>query len=168
MGVLWNNLFSDRAKQMKASSIREFFKLTEQPDVISFAGGFPSHEYFPSENLMVQLEKVVARDARASLQYGPTEGQGELRRYLAAKMTREGIALSDEDNILITNGSQQGLDLLSKVLLNPGDLVIVEEPGYVGGLGAINNYQGSFLPVPVDQDGLRTDILEKRLSELRR
>jgi 2-aminoadipate transaminase len=166
MAIQWDHFFSQRAQKMKTSEIREFFKLTERPDIISFAGGFPSGDYFPSSNILAHLQKLMEDDATPSLQYGPTEGIGQLRQYLAAKMTREGIACATEDEILITNGSQQGLDLISKILLDPGDVVIVEEPGYVGGLGAIHNYQGAFLPISLDEEGLRTDLLELQLQKL--
>lgn len=166
MVIQWDHFFSERAQKMKTSEIREFFKLTERPDIISFAGGFPSGAYFPSSSILAHLQSLLEEEATPCLQYGPTEGIGQLRQYLAAKMSREGIACATEDDILITNGSQQGLDLISKILLNPGDLVIVEEPGYVGGLGAIHNYQGTFLPIPLDQEGLCTDLLEVKLQGL--
>ncbi len=163
----WDQLYADRAKLMKTSEIREFFKLTEQPEIMSFAGGFPSVDFFPMEKVAEVMSSLIEEEGRYALQYGPTEGNVELRGYLAEKMTREGIA-AGLDNILITNGSQQGMDLLAKVFLNPGDMVIVEEPGYVGGLGAIRNYQGERLPVPLDADGLRTDLLAARLRKLKK
>ncbi len=168
MGVNWEKHFSDRAVKMKTSEIREFFKLTERPDIISFAGGFPTADFFPKKDIATVLMKMMEEKSSTALQYGPTEGQGDLRRYLAAKMTREGITCADENNILITNGSQQGLDLISKILLNPGDIVIVEEPGYVGGLGAINNYEGNRISVPVDKDGIIIDLLAEKLKELKK
>lgn len=163
--MIFEQLYADRAKAMKTSEIREFFKLTEQPDVMSFAGGFPSAEFFPMDKVSQVMHELIAEEGKCALQYGPTEGNQDLRRYLAAKMTREGIPSSDE-NILITNGSQQGMDLISKIFLNPGDVVIVEEPGYVGGLGAIHNYQGERIPIPLDEDGIRTDLLVARLRKL--
>ncbi len=167
MPMSWEMLYAERASYMKNSGIREFFKLTERPEVISFAGGFPSPDCFPQELIARALSELVMNDGQAVLQYGPTEGNHLLRLCLAGKMSREGIFCSEE-NILITNGSQQGLDLISKVLLNPGDLVIAEEPGYVGGLGALSNYQGSIIPVPIDEEGLCTDLLEQKLKKLRR
>jgi 2-aminoadipate transaminase len=163
--MIFDQLYADRAKAMKTSEIREFFKLTEQPDVMSFAGGFPSAEFFPMDKVSQVMQELLAEEGKCALQYGPTEGNQDLRRYLAAKMTREGIPSSDE-NILITNGSQQGMDLISKIFLNPGDVVIVEEPGYVGGLGAIHNYQGDRISIPLDEDGIRTDLLAARLRKL--
>ncbi|NLM47114.1 MAG: PLP-dependent aminotransferase family protein [Firmicutes bacterium] len=163
----FEQLYAKRASCMKTSEIREFFQLTEQPDVISFAGGFPSAEYFPLAQINAVLQDVIAREGRTALQYGPTEGNWELRRYLAEKMSREGMP-AEVENILITNGSQQGMDLISKVFINPGDVVIVEEPGYVGGLGAVYNYEAERLPIPLDHEGLRTDLLANRLRKLKR
>jgi 2-aminoadipate transaminase len=163
--MIFEQLYADRAKLMKTSEIREFFKLTEQPEVMSFAGGFPSADFFPMERVCEVMHDLIDEEGKCALQYGPTEGNLELRRYLAEKMTQEG-APSDVDNILITNGSQQGMDLLAKVFLNPGDVVIVEEPGYVGGLGAIANYQGDGISIPLDEEGIRTDVLVSRLRKL--
>ncbi len=162
----FEGLYADRAKCMKTSEIREFFKLTEEPDVMSFAGGFPSAEFFPMEKVSEVITGLIDEEGKYALQYGPTEGNLDLRKYLAHKMTVEGIP-STEDNIIITNGSQQGMDLLSKLFLNPGDAVIVEEPGYVGGLGAIYNYQGDRMPIPMDKDGIQVDILALKLRKLK-
>lgn len=163
--MVFDGLYAGRAKMMKTSEIREFFKLTEQPDMMSFAGGFPSADFFPMEKVSDVLQCLIEQEGKYALQYGPTEGNLELRTYLAQKMTREGVP-SSTDNILVTNGSQQGMDLLSMVFLNPGDVVVVEEPGYVGGLGAIRNYEGERFPIPMDEDGLRTDLLAIRLRKL--
>ena len=163
----FERFYADRAACMKTSEIREFFKLAEQPDVMSFAGGFPSADYFPVPKITEVLQELLAQEGKTALQYGATEGSWDLREYLAQKMTREGMPCTAE-NILITNGSQQGMDLISKVFLNPGDVVIVEEPGYVGGLGAIFNYEGRRVPIPLDQEGLRADILSSELRRLQR
>ncbi|MDW7651014.1 MAG: PLP-dependent aminotransferase family protein [Bacillota bacterium] len=163
--MIFDQMYADRAKAMKTSEIREFFKLTEQPDVMSFAGGFPSAEFFPMEKVSEVMQDLIDQEGKCALQYGPTEGNLDLRQYLADKMTREGVPAS-VDNILISNGSQQGMDLLSKVFINPGDVVIVEEPGYVGGLGAIYNYQGDRISIPLDEEGIRTDLLASRLRKL--
>ncbi len=165
--MVFDGLYAERAKLMKTSEIREFFKLTEQPDMMSFAGGFPSADFFPMGKVADVLQGLIEQEGKYALQYGPTEGNLELRTYLAEKMTREGISASP-DNILITNGSQQGMDLLSRVFLNPGDVVVVEEPGYVGGLGAIRNYEGDRLSIPMDENGLRTDLLAVTLRKLSR
>ncbi|NLM52891.1 MAG: PLP-dependent aminotransferase family protein [Firmicutes bacterium] len=161
----FDRFYAERAACMKTSEIREFFKLAEEPDVMSFAGGFPSADYFPVAKINEVLQELLVNEGKTALQYGPTEGSWELREYLAQKMTREGMPCSAE-NILITNGSQQGMDLISKIFLNPGDVVIVEEPGYVGGLGAVYNYEARRIPIPLDNEGMRVDILATQLRKL--
>jgi 2-aminoadipate transaminase len=163
--VKFEQLYADRANCMKTSEIREFFKLTEQPDVMSFAGGFPSADFFPMDKLNAVMQDLIKEEGKTALQYGPTEGNWELREYLSRKMTKEGVPCTG-DNIIITNGSQQGMDLISKLFVNPGDIVIVEEPGYVGGLGAIYNYEADRIAIPLDKDGIRVDLLASRLRKL--
>lgn len=165
MTVSWEKFYADRTGCIRPSEIREFFKLTEKPEVVSFAGGFPSPCCFPVEKISQVLGELVLKEGAASLQYGPTEGNNELRCHLAEKMNSEGID-ADSENIIVTNGSQQGLDLISKILIDPNDYVITEEPGYVGGLGAVTNYQGSVIPIPVDEQGLSTEKLEDKLGEM--
>ncbi|MGI6557500.1 MAG: PLP-dependent aminotransferase family protein [Limnochordia bacterium] len=167
MAVNWENLWSERARGIVASDIRDAFKLTEKEDVISFAGGFPSPEAFPRGDLGQLGKDIIEEEGDVSLQYGPTEGYTELRSLIAKQMREQGIEAT-ADNILITSGSQQGLDLVSRVLLDPGDLVIVEQPGYIGGLGAINNYQGEKVGIPLDHEGLRVDVLAERLIRWQR
>ena len=130
----YEQFYARRAGGMKKSAIREFFSLTEQPDVVSFAGGFPSGDYFPLQFISEMMQDLLREEGKIALQYGPTEGSRELREYLAGKMSREGYKCTAE-NILITNGSQQGMDLIGKILIDPQDIVIVEEPGYVGAWG---------------------------------
>ncbi len=167
MAVNWENLWSERARGIVASDIRDAFKLTEKGDVISFAGGFPSPEAFPRGDLGLLGKEIIEEEGDVSLQYGPTEGYTDLRTLIAEQMKEQGVDVS-VDNILVTSGSQQGLDLVSRVLLDPGDLVIVEQPGYIGGLGAINNYQGEKVGIPLDEEGLRVDVLAERLIRWRR
>jgi 2-aminoadipate transaminase len=167
MAVNWENLWSERARGIVASDIRDAFKLTEKEDVISFAGGFPSPEAFPRGELGQLGKDIIEDEGDVSLQYGPTEGYTELRSLIAKQMREQGIEAT-ADHILITSGSQQGLDLVSRVLLDPGDLVIVEQPGYIGGLGAINNYQGEKVGIPLDHEGLRVDVLAERLIRWQR
>ena len=167
MAVNWENLWSERARGIVASDIRDAFKLTEKEDVISFAGGFPSPEAFPRGELGQLGKDIIEDEGDVSLQYGPTEGYTELRSLIAKQMREQGIEAT-ADNILITSGSQQGLDLVSRVLLDPGDLVIVEQPGYIGGLGAVNNYQGEKVGIPLDHEGLRVDVLAERLIRWQR
>lgn len=156
--------YAKRVEEMRASDIRDAFKLTEEPGIISFAGGFPAPESFPVP-LIEGLLQGLFRDDYAGLQYGPTEGLEELRYEIALKMKADGVDCST-DNILITNGSQQALDLICKVMLDPGDFVLVEQPGYIGGLNAIGNYQGRKIGIPMDEDGLRIDVLANRLKDM--
>lgn len=165
--VDWDRLFADRVQTMRASVIRDLFRLTEKAEIISFAGGFPGPESFPSRAVAEVAEWVVTKESALALQYGPTEGFAELRGFIAAQMASESIPLGPEA-VLITNGSQQALDLLSKLFLNPGDEVIVELPGYVGGIGAFLNYQARPLGIPVDAEGLQVDRLADLLAKRRR
>ena len=163
---LWEGLFAARTQRMKASDIREAFKLAERGDIISFAGGFPSPETFPLDEVAEVAEGVARQMGATSLQYGPTEGLYELRELIAHRMTGEGVPCRPEE-VLLTNGSQQALDLIAKVTLDPGDAVIVEKPGYIGGISAFGNYEAAFWPIPLDDDGLQVSFLEERLLENR-
>ncbi|NLJ24288.1 MAG: PLP-dependent aminotransferase family protein [Firmicutes bacterium] len=156
--------YAKRVEEMRGSDIRDAFKLTEEPGIISFAGGFPAPESFPVPLIEGLLQGLFEEDY-SGLQYGPTEGLEELRYEIALRMRADGVDCTT-DNILITNGSQQALDLICKVMLDPGDLVLVEQPGYIGGLNAIGNYQGRKIGIPMDEDGLRIDVLANRLKEM--
>ncbi len=156
--------YAERVGEMRGSDIRDAFKLTEEPGIISCAGGFPAPESFPIP-LIEKLLQGLFREDYSGLQYGPTEGLEELRRQIAIQMEADVVPCA-ADNILITNGSQQALDLLCKVLLDPGDYVLVEQPGYIGGLNAIGNYQGRKIGIPMDEEGLRIDIMTNRLKEM--
>lgn len=149
---------------MRSSAVRELLKVTSQPDVISFAGGLPGPDLFPVERFEEACHQVLQHHGREALQYGTTEGQFPLRELVARQASRCGVTLQPE-NVLITSGSQQGLDLLGKVFVNPGDRVLVERPTYLGALQAWNGYQAAFVAVDVDQDGLLMDRLEMSLRE---
>ena len=150
--------FSQRASGLRPSAIREILKTTESPDVISFAGGLPAPELFPLEGVRRAVEAVLARDGRAALQYGVTEGCLALREWVAGHLSSSGIKTSP-DEVLITTGSQQALDLIGKVLLDPGDLVLVENPAYVGALQAFRAYEAEVVGLPADAEGIRIDAL---------
>jgi 2-aminoadipate transaminase len=151
---------------MKASEIRELLKLTQQPDIISFAGGLPSPASFPTDDIAEVTAHVMATDAESALQYGTTEGYDRLREYCAIRSREDGIDAAI-DNVVIISGSQQGLDITSKILLNRGDTVIVEAPSYLGGLGAIKAYQPELKAVEMDDDGLIVDNLEETLKKMK-
>jgi 2-aminoadipate transaminase len=163
MPVVWPQLYAERTERMRASDIREILKVTAQPDVISLAGGLPAPELFPVDEYRRAFEWVLETEGAQALQYGPSEGYRPLRTLLAERLTRFGIAC-DADDLLITNGSQQALDLIGKILLNPGDTVLVEKPTYLGALQAFNQYQASYIAVGMDDDGMRVDEVEQALT----
>ena len=162
MLTLWDHRFAQRTQRMESSAIRELLKFTENPDVISFAGGMPAPEVFPIEKFKEACLTVLDQNGPASLQYGSTDGYAPLREMIARYSARYGINVTI-DNILITSGSQQALDLLGKILINPGDGVLVESPTYVGALQAWRAYGAEFVPVPTDEDGMMTSKLESCL-----
>jgi 2-aminoadipate transaminase len=159
MAVSWSNILADRTSRMKASDIRELLKLTARPEIISLAGGLPAPELFPIDAYRRAFEWVLETQGQAALQYGPSEGYAPLRDLLAARMTSMGIP-ADASNLLVTNGSQQGLDLVSKVFLNPGDNVCLENPSYMGAIQAFDSYQAEYVIVPMDDEGMRSQELD--------
>ena len=162
MSTAWTSRYAQRAKSIKSSAIRELLKLTQKPEVISFAGGLPAPDVFPVERFQEACHQVLDTTARTALQYGATEGYEPLREMIAARTARYGIKARVE-NVLITSGSQQALDLIGKLLINPGDRLLVEAPTYLGALQAFNVYGSEYVSVPSDADGMRTDLLEKYL-----
>lgn len=166
MAIQWTSLFADRTERMHASDIREILKVTAMPDVISLAGGLPAPEVFPVEEFRQAFERVLTERGAVALQYGPSEGYQPLREFLAERLRRFGTRCS-ADNILITNGSQQALDLIGKVFLNPGDKVLLEKPSYLGAIQAFDSYQASYVVVPMDENGMVTEGLDEILSRER-
>ncbi len=164
MPVNWQQLTAERAHRMRASDIREILKVTAQPDMISLAGGLPAPELFPIDEYRRAFEWVLETNGAAALQYGPTEGYLPLRQFLADRLGRVGIRCT-ADEILITNGSQQALDLIGKIFLDPGDRVALENPSYLGAIQAFNQYQPEYAVVPMDEHGMRVDALEQILAE---
>ena len=162
MATLWKSRYAQRTQRMGRSVIRELLKYTQQPDIISFAGGLPAPELFPIAEAQAAACRVLSEGGVEALQYGPTEGFVPLRQFIVDRMARYGIRAKAE-NVVITNGSQQALDLIGKLLLNPGDRILVEEPTYLGALQAWNAYQAEYISVPSDDDGLRTELLEAAL-----
>lgn len=162
MQTPWDHRFAQRTQNMSSSAIRELLKLTEQPDIISFGGGMPAPEVFPIEEFSEACQKVLRDYGAQALQYGPTEGFRPLREMIARHTLRYGFEISP-DNILITSGSQQALDLLGKILINRGDHILVESPTYLGALQAWNAYGAQYVTVPMDDHGMDTDTLENAL-----
>lgn len=162
MNTSWTERFALRMKSTRRSEVRELLKLTEQPGVISFAGGLPAPELFPVSRVEEAAVKVLREQGQQALQYSTTEGYKPLREMIARHTCRYGVQVGS-DNILITASSQQALDLIGKVFINPGDHVLVERPTYLGALQAWNLYQAQYISIPIDDDGLRTDDLEHAL-----
>lgn len=162
MSTTWSSRYAQRVKSVHSSAIRELLKITQKPEIISFAGGLPAPDVFPVERFREACRKVLETDAATALQYGATEGYQPLREMIARHTSRYRIKAKPE-NVLITSGSQQALDLIGKLLINPGDRVLVEAPTYLGALQAFNVYGAEYLCVPSDNDGLRTDLLEEPL-----
>ena len=159
--------FSRRMSRAKPSAIREILKLSERPEVLSFAGGLPAPEAFPVEAIARAHAEVLASPAApAALQYGPTEGFAPLRAWIAARMAARGIRCRPEQ-VLITAGSQQGIDLVGKALVDEGDTVVVENPSYLAALQAFESYGARFEVVGSDDDGMRVDELEALLRRAR-
>jgi 2-aminoadipate transaminase len=145
--------FSHRAEQLQSSVIREILKITMRPEVISFAGGLPSPETFPIEEMKVAFDSVLSRQGKVALQYGPSDGYLPLREWIAHSLSIDGVTLAP-DQVLMTSGSQQGLDLLGKVLIDEGSKVLVETPSYLGALQAFSVYGPEFVSIPTDDHGL--------------
>lgn len=162
MQTPWDHRFAQRTQRMGSSAIRELLKLTEQPDIISFGGGMPAPEVFPTQEFSEACQRVLKDQGAQALQYGATEGYLPLREMIARHSARYGIDVSP-DNIMITSGSQQALDLLGKILINRGDRVLVESPTYLGALQAWNAYGAEYVTVPMDEHGMITDALEDAL-----
>ena len=162
MSTAWTSRYAQRLKSVHSSAIRELLKIVQNPEIISFAGGLPAPDVFPVERFREACSKVLETNAKTALQYGATEGYEPLREMIARHTSRYGVKAKPE-HVLITAGSQQALDLIGKLLINPGDRVLVEAPTYLGALQAFNVYGAEYLCVPSDEDGLRTDLLEEPL-----
>lgn len=162
METPWESRFAQRTQRMASSIIRELLKYTEKPEIISFAGGLPAPDVFPVEAFKAAAARVLGEFGAQALQYGTTEGYQPLREMLARFSSRSGVEVTPE-NILVTTGSQQALDLLGKVFINPGDRILVESPTYLGALQAWNAYGAEYVPVRVDDDGMVTEALEEAL-----
>lgn len=156
--------FSRRANALTSSAIREILKVTEQPDVISFAGGLPSAATFPVEAMQVATRKVLEEQAESALQYGPSEGLGKLREWIAAEYSRDGAEVRPSQ-VLLTTGSQQALDLIAKALIDPGSRVLVETPTYLGALQAFSLFEPEYVSVASDDQGLLPETLTPEVIE---
>jgi 2-aminoadipate transaminase len=160
-----SRFYSKNVMNIERSAIRELLKITRQPDIISFGGGLPAPDTFPVEELEEISCQLLREKGAIALQYGPTEGEIALREEIAKWMAREKATVKPE-NVLVTSGSQQGLDIIAKIFLDPKDIIIVELPSYMGGLQAFSAYRARMVGVPQDNDGMRMDLLEKALAKL--
>jgi len=155
-----------RLQTLKSSAIREILKLASQPDVTSFAGGLPAPELFPMDEIRAAADRVLQRVGHRALQYGPTDGVPELRALIAerASAADPGAPAVDPEQVLVTTGSQQALDLLAKALIDPGDPIVTENPSYLGALQAFRLFQASYWTVGMDDEGAIPSELEPLLA----
>lgn len=158
-------LYSDRASKMRKSVIRELLKVTQDPEIISFAGGLPNPKSFPIDDLGGITQDVYRRNGKTALQYGTTQGLLDLRKAIAERAQKDGMNATEE-NIIIFSGSQQALDTVGKMFLNPGDSALVGLPSYLGGINAFRSYESNLTGMPLDKDGMRLDILEETIKKL--
>lgn len=164
--INYEQFFSTNAKGMKKSEIRELLKLTRKPDMISFAGGLPAPDLFPVEEIAQAAQHVLETEGRLALQYGPTEGNLNLREELLKLLKKEGIDHLTLENLFIITSSQQGLDLTAKVFTNPGDIVLCGKPTYVGAIQAFNSYGARLHGVELDENGISTKALKQAIERL--
>ncbi|MGL4345506.1 MAG: PLP-dependent aminotransferase family protein [Cellulosilyticaceae bacterium] len=156
---------STAAEQAKASEVREILKLTQTPEIISFAGGLPAPDLFPIEEIKEMMGKVLEENGYAALQYAPTEGD-QLLRELILEQRLEAFGMKGTvDNILITSGSQQGLELTAKLFVNPGDVVFVENPTYLTAISPLKSYGAQLVAVDTDEDGILIEDLERKMAQ---
>jgi DNA-binding transcriptional MocR family regulator len=156
------DLYAQRAAGMSASEVRALFAVAAQPDVVSLAGGMPYVQALPQEDVLEVVEQALAEHGAMALQYGGGQGQASLRERLVPLMAEEGVEADPED-MVITTGAQQALDLVAKIFIDPGDEIVVEAPAYVGALSAFSAYQPRYLQVDLDDDGMIVEQLEQLL-----
>ncbi len=157
--------FADRLNNVETSAIRELFKLLGKPGIISFAGGFPDSAMFDVDGIQAAVNQALAEEPGAALQYGATEGYQPLREQLSQFMASKGAQGVAPENLIVTTGSQQALDLLGKTLISPGDKVIVEGPTFLATIQCFRLYGAQLISAPIDGNGVKTDELEKLIAE---
>src|SRR3954462_11085626 len=160
-------LFAARTREMKSSAMRDLMAITERPEVISLAGGLPDTSTFPAESFAAIMARVAVDNCAAALQYGPTEGLGIVKEAIGHVMAAEGMDV-DPDDMLVTTGGQQVIDLVCKTLIDPGDVIVAEAPTYPGAIPAFCSYQADVVQIAMDADGMRIDELEETLDRLER
>lgn len=159
-------MFSKRSYYMRASEIRELLKLTEGRDIISFAGGLPDPRTFPRKELAEIAKEVIEKYGDSALQYSPTPGVTPFRETLVEFLNSHGVSVTKDDQIVVTTGSQEALYLVSLTLIDDGDVVFVEAPTYLAAINAFRVYRPRLVSIPVDEEGMRTDILEEKAKKL--
>jgi 2-aminoadipate transaminase len=160
-------LFASRTRVMKSSAMRDLMAVTARPEVISLAGGLPDTSTFPPDTFAAVAQRIAAESCAKALQYGPTEGLDETKACIAAVMDAEGMSADPED-VIVTTGGQQVIDLVAKTLIDPGDVVIAEGPTYPGAVPVFSTYQANVVQIDMDADGMRVDLLEEILDRLER
>ena len=158
--------FAHRAAMMKPSEIRSLFAVASRPDIVSLAGGMPNLSAFPMEMMATVIEKLVRENGQEALQYGSGQGHPKLRAQICDVMALEGIS-AHPDDVIVTTGSQQALDLISRIFIDPGDVVLAEAPSYVGALGTFSQYEAQVVHVAMDNDGLIPQALREAISTTR-
>ena len=161
----WHDRYADRIAGVRSSAVRDLFAAASRPDMISLSGGMPAVSKVPAQAVAAAAHDAVLHEGAAALQYGSSEGRPQTRALVAELMAEIGVRLSPDD-VIITAGAQQALDLLAKAFINPGDVIIAEGPTYVGALQAFSAYEPDVRCVPMDDDGMRMDLLEDLLKEL--
>ncbi len=156
--------FAKRVETLKSSEVRELLKITELPDVISFAGGLPAPELFPIQEMSAVNQEVLQKDGHAALQYSTTEGYGILRDMIASNRMVSAGVMTNRDEILITAGSQQGIDFSARLFLNDNDYIICEDPSYLGAINVFNTYNARYITVSIDKDGMIPELLEQAIQ----
>ena len=161
-------LFASRTRVMKSSAMRDLMALTARPEVISLAGGLPDTSTFPPRTFAAVTSRIAAESCAKALQYGPTEGLDEVKDCIAQVMTADGMEPPDREDVIVTTGGQQVIDLVTKTLIDPGDVVIAEAPTYPGAVPVFSSYQADVVQIEMDSDGMRVDLLEETLDRLDR
>jgi 2-aminoadipate transaminase len=161
----YSGLFAQRTRVMRSSAMRDLMEITARPEVISLAGGLPDTSTFPAESFAAQMTRIAQESSAEALQYGPTEGFARTKEVIGEVMAAEGMQ-PDPDDVLVTTGGQQALDLIAKALIDPGDAVIAEGPTYPGAVPVFCSYEAETIQVPIDGEGMRTDALLETLDRL--
>lgn len=167
MKTNYNSFLSDNSKNIPTSFLREILETACQPGMISFAGGLPNSDFFPIEGFRIAIEKVLSSEGRSILQYSGSQGFHPLREWIAQRNNSKYSLKLKPENLLVTNGSQQALDIISKILINPGDPILLEKPSYLGAIQAFSAYSPRFIQIDMEGDGIHVDELENVFITLR-